>query len=94
MFRFARVFGDAGVVQNLNGGRRAEVCPVLQNPDDFFVARDFDELRAFAVAAAGADDRVAVGQARAGLRVDEPIGFRQVVRLEFPDRLPSRSAGV
>ena len=85
MLRFARVFGDAGVVQNLNGSGGAEVCPILQDPDDFLVARDFDELRAFAVAAAGTDDRVAVGQARAGLRVDETIRLGQFVGLEFPN---------
>ena len=85
MFRFARVFGDAGIIQNLHGGRRTEVFPILQDPDDFLVPGDFDELRALAVAAAGTDDRVAVGQPGAGLRVDEAVFRRQVVGLEFPD---------
>ena len=50
MFRCARGFGDAGVVQNLDCGRGAEVCQVLQDPDDYLVVREFDALRAIAVA--------------------------------------------
>ena len=70
MLRLARILRDAGLIQYLNGGCGAEVCPVLQDPDDFLVARDFDELRAIAVAAAGTDDGVAVGQA--GARLSAP----------------------
>ena len=68
MFRFAGVFGDARIVQDLHGGGVAEVFPILQHPDDFFVRGDFDELRAFAVAAARGEDGVAVGQPGAALR--------------------------
>ena len=68
VLRFAGIFGNARIVQDLNGGGRTEVCPVVQNPDDLLVRRDFDKLRAFAVAASRTDDRVAVGQSRAALQ--------------------------
>ena len=82
------VFGDAGIVQDLHGGGGAEGLPILQHPDDFLVRGDFNELRAFAIVAAGGEDGVAVGQPGAGLRrVGEPICLRQIGVLEFPDRL-------
>jgi len=53
MFGPAEIFRNAGIVEDLHGGGVAEVLPVLQHPDDFLVRRHFDELRAFAAAAAG-----------------------------------------
>src|SRR5690348_12245890 len=84
MLRLARIFRDAGVVENLHGRRRAELAIILQHPDNLLVPRHFDELR-FAVATARADDGVAVGQPRAGLRIEVAEFLRQIFRHERPD---------
>ena len=65
VFRLSWFFRNAGVIQNLHGGCRAEVCPIAQNPHDFLVRSDFHKLRALPITAAGADDGVAVGEAGA-----------------------------
>ncbi len=67
------------------------MLPVLQHPYDLFVRGDFDQLRTFAGAAAGSENRVAVGQSGASLRrLDEPVSLRQVGVLEFPNRFAFR----
>src|ERR1035438_7688589 len=80
VLRLPRIFRDAGIVQDLNSGRRAKVGPVLQNPDNFLAWCYLHKLRAFPVPAARADDRVAVGQTGGALGIDEPIGLRKIVR--------------
>ena len=75
MLRLARFFRDAGLVKNLHGGGGTEVGPIAQNPDDFFIGSNFDELRALSISAARADDGVAVREARGALRVDEAKFF-------------------
>ena len=88
MFRFTRIFRDAGIVQDLHGGGGTERLPILQHPDDFLVRSDFDELRAFAVVAARGEDGVAAGQARAALGRGGELVFRREIffGVEFPDR--------
>src|SRR5438552_13731991 len=71
--KIARLFRDARLIKDLHRRRRAQVLPILQRPDDLLIRRDLDDLRAldaffaFRAAGAGADDRVAVGQALGGL---------------------------
>src|SRR5215471_5649260 len=64
MLRFARLFRNPGVVEDLNRGRGAEMSPVVQDPDDLLVARHLDQLRPLPVSAARADDGVSVREAR------------------------------
>lgn len=87
MFGLSGHFRNARVVENLHSGGIAEGFPILQNPDDPLVRRDLDDLRAFAVSGATrAENRIAVGQPRAGLRCrSETICFGQVTRLKLPN---------
>lgn len=73
--QIARPFRHAGFIQELDGSRWTKTRPVLQYPNDFFVGCHFDELRAFAVTAERANDRVTVGQSHRALSIDEPIGL-------------------
>ena len=61
VLRLSWLFRNPGVVQNLNGGCGAKVCPVPQNPDDLLVGRHLDQLRAFSVIPARTDDGISVG---------------------------------
>jgi hypothetical protein len=40
----AGAFRDAGLVEKLRCGGRAQVFPVLQDPDDSLIGSDFDDL--------------------------------------------------
>ena len=57
MARLPWISRSARITQNLNRRRWTERGPILQDPDDLFVGRDFDDLRAFAIAAARIGDR-------------------------------------
>src|SRR5271157_1924545 len=87
VLRVSRLLRDARLVQDLNGGRRAEVRPVLKHPDDFLVRRDFDELGSLSFGSTGTNDGVAVRQTGGALRVDIAVSLRQVARSKFPNRL-------
>ena len=76
MLRLSGVLGDAGLVEDLDGGGGAEVCPVPENPDDFLVGRDFDELRAFSIFAARTDD---------GVAIDEAVGLGEIGGTQLPN---------
>lgn len=79
--------GIAGVVENLDGGGGAELCPVLQYRYDFLVRSYFDELGTLIFSAAGADDGIAVREAGCGLRVAVPVLRRNVLLGQLPDGL-------
>src|SRR4051812_4048251 len=67
VLRFAGIFRDAWVVQDLHGGGIPEVFPILEHPHDLFLRCHFDELRTLPFAAARGKDGVSVGEAGAGL---------------------------
>src|SRR4051794_6441668 len=88
MLRLPRILRHAWIIKNLHRRPVADVFPILQHPDDLLVRRHFDQLRTLSVLAARREDRVAVGQAGAGLRGGSELIIRRQVGLavEFPDR--------
>src|SRR5208337_280558 len=63
----AGLLRNARVVQDLDGGRRAEVLPVLQHPDDLLAGRDFNQLGRIAAVPPRAKDGISVVQADTSL---------------------------
>lgn len=52
VLRFTRVFGNAGVIQDLYRAGVPNVFPILKDPNNFFVPGYFDKLRSSATTAA------------------------------------------
>src|SRR6266700_359413 len=73
--------------QHLSRGEAvAEMLEVLEGPDDFLVAGDFDELRDFRTGVAVAEDDVAVGENFQGSHPGERDAGKLIV-LDAPDGL-------